>query len=1641
MTRRRARSLKRITPKRWTTQALSLALLTATTLPLASNAAAQSDPTSIGAGQRPYVMILMDSSASMEFTTEGDGFYPVEDNNNPTNDDSQARLDTWLPEKTLNGGNSNRYGESDGLELVGPCYVWEPKCDKYDRPAWYPGDDLDGSLSDKLHPESKNNSLLNGRISNMRGNANYNLLLSTLDPPSKSSTNNKFRRLKDSSQPKHVQLKEILTGDMILLPLIAGNKLTSSLLDPMSLDPKLYGPGCWFVPRMHGSKIGEDTSDLCYNSTNNNWDDNKKASFQKYVDFDDTRPHLQEVFDFQHRTGLMDNFASAAMFGVALFDGYPGRLNKGSGIVDHDQPNRPSWPNDGTTADLTSGRAQVVEENNQTYNLGVYKIVGPKTLWKISSSELPVVTEYTQLALVDAGYLRNKDVGDDKLWKIDPKKPSEHGFTPFSFSKLDEKLLPVYYSGQQAMGGGTPLAAAVYDIHNYMINGQAEFKEDGRPENYNALSDTDDGSGDDKKGYNPIQNDRYKMCRPKHLIVMTDGAPAPERPGGVNDLGVNFLNRGFGYDEALDLAAPGQPGLRYRYETAEWEIEDLRTDPMLNTTNNDPRYMPHVHIVGLTPLGTSVPAAQRQKIAHKLGAMAASGGTCAQYWLLKSPEGRAFIPSSWGSCDPDSPTDCGTCNDSDPNSNCLVDQLPAGQYPSGIDYRYPPPPIPPQAASPQIICRAPSLVLSKNDSCSASGGSCDDSAVNRTVRDDLTFALSIIFNQVLDASGGIASRTRPTITNRVDTAAIIGQHRIYSGVQINGGSRYWKGLLNRQNLVCRADDSAQFDDQGITNLHDEIALQVRDAGTRLEDNRRVFTSMKVIDAGQPGGIPTNNSNLTSVIFSDYQLRAVLPSQDDFDEYSPLSTMPLSGLWKNTSQLKGKRIPLTDYDLSYAAQGIAAPDDPGVNWQEILNVPNANEARALINLVRGRSYEKFGKTLSAILNSNPVVLEPPSRDLPIDSYRAYRELHENRPTMLFVSTLDGLLHGIYSGELNGPNGPSASAPVMKVVRRGYSHDNSGSDIPETNGVTNGSISQREAWAYAPELLRKQYALFDDRQPNLLDGGLVVRDVRLCHEKANLNQNQQACLAVDTGSNTLAPSEQWRSVLVAGLGQAGSGYFALDVTRTGMVDAGGEATAPDPIPLWELGPDWEKRQLEARQGIDFEERFSTGSATIPPPEWNSADRSCLSNANDVSELDAMSFMGLSTAEPEIATVILDVKPGQRVQRPVAIFSAGLSSVSSGNDTCLRDLRAGRAIYVVDLQTGTILRRFVSYFEGATQQRFEAPVSGSPTAYNNTPGTVASRAFAGDTWGRLFRIDMSSPDLTKWRVDLMFDPCDDDDLRTDIATKFASNAEITTGIGACDANRQIFGEAAFKPSIALGRDRNIVVTYGLGDRTDISTANKVQAVISLNERLADQGTSNFVNFTVDSNPTNTVLWRYILEEGEKLTGEPVIFNKGTYFTTYVENLAEPCEAGTSRIYGLDYEGDGSQGVRGFFNKAQLGFTGCPNTGVNDVLCGQDPNNPELALWTGPEQPSLIRGLTITLGPTCSLDYGDPANQKFNEKADAQPTLLATMGGSTPPNNGFGEGNPDPLASNDLLSRFKVQLQPPRSQLMPLSFVSLGQ
>lgn len=1564
---------------------------------------AQSDPTAIGAGQKPFILILLDSSGSMEYTSEGDNVYPTF-HHSQSQETGPQKLDRWnLGEKIGGRGkdkDAKEYNKQGGLELAGPCYVWRTKCSQYERPSWKPSKALFSSTDAYSHYDAGVNKMRD----NVLLNGSEDTILST---PVAAPTGDTFRRLHDYSQPRHVQFKEILTGDMILLPRNKGKVIDSEIFGA-SMDPDIYGPGCWFVPRMHGALINPDASDLCYDDTKaqlqDRWD-KKSNSFNTFIDYKDTRPHFQEVFDLQLKTGLMDILEHNVIFAVAMFDGYQGELK--DNVVRSDFPAseaRPNHPNDGTTQHVPGHRYSPVENGAQTYNLGVYKIVGPKSLWR-ADGHLAKVSAFTQLAIVDAGYLHNKD-GDNRSWKVDPSGYEQP--LNISIENLGE-ILPVYYAGQQSMSGDTPLAAAIYDIHNYFLHGQAEFGENGRPKNYNASGDCDgfaspqcSSNTDNPNGYNPVMNDRYFACRAKHVVMMTDGAPAPEAPGAPykNDLGTEVLNGGFGYQDALE---PDGSAKRYRYEPTEVEIESFVQDPALNPVGPDgqpdPRYKPHVHVVGLNPVGNEVSDANRKKVALKLGAMAQKGGTCAQYWLSKSAEGRAFLPSSMG----------GTCDPA--TSNCLVEQLQNHPWDFPVEQT-------------TYKCIAPAVLLSKNDQCTSAD--CASNTKQTSSRDDMTFVLSLIFNEILSASGGIASRTRPAIAERLDTENTLGQHRVFSGVQVSGASRYWKGLLNRQNLFCRGDDSAEFVDQGVTSLHDEIALQVKKSGNDYQDNRRIFTSFRALEPSNgPHEIPSPD-NETPLIISSYKLNR-LPQSDD-DEFRNTSLNVADG---EREMVVGTRVPFFDAPMAQASGEGFTASDPTIRWDKILTVANHDAAKTLINVVRGRVRGKEDRVLGAIVRSNPVVVGPPSRDLPIESYREFKSKYRNRPSMLYVNTLDGLLHGIYTGEHNGrdPRGYD-----LQILRR----DASGKDVL-AGAVREGSESQREAWAYAPEMLRRSfsyrsYAGFLDRPAKLIDGSPVVRDVRLCHPEANLNQNEQACLAVNNAT-TVPPAEQWRTVLVTGLGESGAGYFAMDVTRTGRdFDLGGNPpapnapTVPDPVVLWEFDPAWELRQLQKLNAANATNRYGSSVA----PAGFDANVPCL-NGQGLVGLDTRSFMGLSVGDPEIATVILQLKANVQRQRPVAIFTGGdtITDVSGG---CLTGLRQGRAIYIVDLQTGTLLRRFVTYFANGSEKRFEIKMSGTPIAYNNTAGTVANRAFVGDDWSRLFRIDMSSSDPTDWRVELMYDPCDDQDIGAP---------------GSCSvdraAGRNPFGPAIYRPAVALSEGRDVIVTYGLGRRDDVSFDPTIQAVITLAETINTPNNAAPENFSVVADPTKTVRWRWVFEQGERLTSEPIIFNGSTHFTTYVENQNEPCKAGTSRIYGLAFEGDTNnqntrQGSRGAFTLDELGFAGCPNTGRDGVVCATDPNDASRVIWVGPENPSLLRGLTATLGPVCSLDLSNPNQRQFVERSDPQPSLIATMGGATPPNNEFGGGNPDPMVSNDVLSRFQVRVRRPRSQLLPLSYVSLG-
>ena len=92
----------------------------------------------------------------------------------------------------------------------------------------------------------------------------------------------------------------------------------------------------------------------------------------------------------------------------------------------------------------------------------------------------------------------------------------------------------------------------------------------------------------------------------------------------------------------------------------------------------------------------------------------------------------------------------------------------------------------------------------------------------------------------------------------------------------------------------------------------------------------------------------------------------------------------------------------------------------------------------------------------------------------------------------------------------------------------------------------------------------------------------------------------------------------------------------------------------------------------------------------------------------------------------------------------------------------------------------------------------------------------------------------------------------------------------------------------------------------------------------------------------------------------------------------------------------------------------------------------------WVGPEEPTLIRGVAVTFENVCALDPADALSRGLNENADPKPQLIAQTGGAEPAGN-VGEGR-DTEFTKDSISRFVLDLKPPRTQTVPLSWAVIS-
>ncbi|MFW5966967.1 MAG: hypothetical protein ACOCV2_05580, partial [Persicimonas sp.] len=814
-------------------------------------------------------------------------------------------------------------------------------------------------------------------------------------------------------------------------------------------------------------------------------------------------------------------------------------------------------------------------------------------------------------------------------------------------------------------------------------------------------------------------------------------------------------------------------------------------------------------------------------------------------------------------------------------------------------------------------------------------------------------------------------------------------------------------------------------------LHDQINKQAE------EGTRRIFTSFASGDSFDYEDSRSRQLSDESDHRFLFRMNLAHTDQDEFDG---------SYLEEEPEDLDGSRITFEFDRLDDAIDEVNSAG--GVDEDDELDLlsyfqveaddedEGEEELRDLIDEVRGRSDNKEGRAFGAISNSSPVAVEPPNYDIPIDSYRRYKTLYEDRPSMLYVATLDGLLHGIHAGELK-----DSDREQIRVRNRG-----------------DGSMhEQRESWAYLPQMLHDDLALYKEQQPELMDGTPIVQDVRLCHRDQDYNQNRQACHYECSGDDCGSLSQQqWRTVLVNGLGESGAGYMALDVTRSGgkFVDSDGDDDIqnPDPAVLWEFDPSWERGQVEA-----YAEMGNSGQTLVWPRDEDlregddDDDDDIIIGDDDDDFIDDCEdeyededededepyfwntpFMGASVGQAAIGTVRLDARflptGDEMLRRPIAVFTGGAEG--EYGPECDRGERSGRAVYVVDMQTGTLLRRFVSFDYDGDEHRFPAPVSGSPALYDNTPGSLTTRGFVGDADGRLFRIDMTEEDPRRWTMELFFNPYDDD---------VADDLDL-------DDDDDRLAPADYRPAITKGSpatNGDILVYYGLGAKGELGAVQNTGLMIGLRERIDPDNP--------DDPPESEKLWHVNFEHpddddhsnSEALTGEPVIFNQGVFFTTFVEPGDDRCMAGWSRIYGMSFEGKVED------NEVQnepLGiFTDGDAESISEVRASPIPDGTrtyggddqdETSFAYEPEdagsneEDMIVRGLTITTGPSCTMSPDGSTGGSAAGGEGNQPTLMAQSSAS-----GM-DGKEVSTGGDDALYAMEHGLSPAKSQQIPLSW-----
>ncbi len=280
------------------------------------------------------------------------------------------------------------------------------------------------------------------------------------------------------------------------------------------------------------------------------------------------------------------------------------------------------------------------------------------------------------------------------------------------------------------------------------------------------------------------------------------------------------------------------------------------------------------------------------------------------------------------------------------------------------------------------------------------------------------------------------------------------------------------------------------------------------------------------------------------------------------------------------------------------------------------------------------------------------------------------------------------------------------------------------------------------------------------------------------------------------------------------------------------------------------------------------------------------------NGGSQPSYVQYLGYSWGKPAIGMIKYKTTTGDVVDKYVVILPGGYAD-NDGDSSSLE----GKAIFFVDAWTGDLLW-MLGYANSDEQTsdhyltsngNFNYPIPSSLTAVDLNNDNYIDTIYFGNTYGNLFKLDISDPDPENWEPVLLF--------------------HATYGSG--DTKQPIY----LSPAIAYDNCYNLWVTFGTGDRTNMKTEDRGRLIaikdtgsteIELGDLQQISWSGDTFNTTYDE--TKKGFYFDFPSDGEKIFDpEPIILPDDDmvphlYFNTYQPPKginSDPCASGGEMVF----------------------------------------------------------------------------------------------------------------------------------------------